>query len=568
MTHAAKYQLWIHDKEAFFSTDPKNKKPVELLARQKSFHFLATQKKLIEKEFKTLFPAIQKNVFEAKVIKASKIIFDYMQSVPVSTAHICTEMSLPTTTPISQASILKALNEAQTLPALVALLNRIDEKLKSENIENFLSVINHAEFRLEKIEFWEYCLYCAYLLQQFSIQYNEQDEYDKHIQQLENLLLEKENSVSSKKRTFLTQLLNDLNELANTPMHIDKLESWAAFLNVNRLAIVFNRLTIMKLLPVAQEFLLFDTLESLFGLHFDVEKMLSNLSAPQDIFNILSLVFFAIRLMTQSILLLKHTFFYQDNDTELTKAERFSLEWNKRFGPIVNDVVWLNVNLISNFGAIIDLSGPMRGWLTAAFLGFDTLFLVYRRGLIQADFLIKKQQYQEEIESLKVQRENQFITDAEFIKISSILQEQMFFLDLDWKKNDAIFTFNIAAASLFVMGFSTSMLLTAPIAPVFCYFACAIAGSMYLSGDAYGQYEEKSILAQFPSDSTFAQEELSNARYEFYKSMTKNTLVPLFTMTIFSVSWPAALCFTALCVFMDSNYPSLLAEEVKYRLSL
>ena len=214
--------------------------------------------------------------------------------------------------------------------------------------------------------------------------------------------------------------------------------------------------------------------------------------------------------------------------------------------------MWATVNFLTNYNNISGIPGPITGYITAVFLIFDVGMTFYKCQLAKNEYLTKKAQYLAEITEYNDPRQFTGMTDKERMAHIAFLALQLDELDCKWKAKEAMFYFVAAAAVLFMVGFTASLVLNSPLLIVASYFTCTVAAAMYLSTDVYDQYQEKNQRlerAQLTGEYlAIALKEQDMARNHFIFTMTKNTIVPLMLITTFAICWPAAVALTALYI--------------------
>ena len=241
---------------------------------------------------------------------------------------------------------------------------------------------------------------------------------------------------------------------------------------------------------------------------------------------------------------------YITHDTHVpekaTRYERFKNELYKRHCNFANDLVWALINFLTNFNKLCHISGPVAGYLTAAFLTFDIAMMFYKCHLAEKEYLTKKAQYEEEIRQWK---KDPTLSEEERQQQIAMLKKQLKELEINWQTKQATFYFNAAAATLLFVGFTAALLLN-PALAVGAFFVCVVAAAMYLSSDSYTKYKEKSLyLEQAQRSGTgmaLAIKDYQKARNDFFFTMTKNTVVPLLLITTYAICWPAAVALTAM----------------------
>lgn len=177
---------------------------------------------------------------------------------------------------------------------------------------------------------------------------------------------------------------------------------------------------------------------------------------------------------------------------------------------------------------------------------------LYKCQLAKQDYLVKKAQYEQEIEEYN--KRLMQLKDATEIKNAAahiaMLQAQLKELEIDWRTKQGTFYFVASAAALLMLGFTASLLFTPPGMIVASFFVCTLATAMYLSAGAYSTFQEKSLRleqAQLSGkDLDMAFQEYQAARNDFIFTMVKNTVMPALLITTFAICWPAAIALTAM----------------------
>ena len=329
--------------------------------------------------------------------------------------------------------------------------------------------------------------------------------------------------------------------------------------NMLRLEAAFSRVTVRQALAFAS------TLQWT-NLPVDLSQMISVIDSPTPVFNALSLGLFACRFSINISQIIQHTWFptEEENDGTFSACERFCKEVYERQYHLLNDVVWFSVNLFCNYNTFWNLSDLFAGELTAIFLVFDALWLVWSRHLLEETYLIKKEQYEQE----KIWNSANIENLDERTEKNSLLDQQLQELEIEWQKNNANYLFSVAAAGVFTAGYSATLLFAAPAAIAFNFFICTIAVAMYLSADDFAHYLNTSYVLELQANHSPAdQNNLSEARNKFIIAMLKNTFMPLLVVTFYAVCWPAAVACTVLYVshslLAETNPPALSAPSAE-----
>lgn len=434
--------------------------------------------------------------------------------------------------------------------------------LETEFIQMFAVLQKQKDEDKEKNEaFWMYCYYCATLLEAFHKAYSQhgkEEDYKKLKAQIKKRLLgEKEDAkaeeefIESLKNSFVKGFRNIL----TAPLHLSQIRDYVAYSNLCRVYWVFCRLTLVSGLTLAKDLELLDKLDAILGTHTDADKIIDFIKAPNGVLNYFSVGLFLMRFAIDFGLLVRHTFFPTDLEKadKTTAYERFKFELYKRHCNFANDLVWATVNFLTNFNHITHISDPTAGAITAVFLGFDVCMTLYKCHLAKQEYLIKKAQYEQEMEDyLKHPEKFPGMTAAQRVAHIAMLQNQLKELEIDWRTKQGTFYFVAAAAALLMLGFSASLLFTGPGIAVACFIVCTLAVAMYLSSGAYSKYQEKSLRLEqaelIGKDLEAARKEYEAARNDFIFTMVKNTVMPTLMIATFAICWPAAIALTVLYV--------------------
>ena len=252
----------------------------------------------------------------------------------------------------------------------------------------------------DKKEFWLYCYYCCTMLENYYIAYGKPCQIAKYAA-LSNKILSCYNEGRFIEdpvdvRSLQEKITADLGKLASTPKHTTQIRDWLGFGNIYRILFVFSRLATKQSLLLARDLQWIEKLDQILGTHTDVDKMVSTINAPANLFNALSVGFFAARFILNTGVLLKHMFAPTEEERLLSMGARLYQELSKRHCVMLNDVVWGTVNGLTNFASFFNISAPVANGVTAGFLVFDVSLLVYRRHLAEQEYLLKRSQYEGE----------------------------------------------------------------------------------------------------------------------------------------------------------------------------
>lgn len=296
-----------------------------------------------------------------------------------------------------------------------------------------------------------------------------------------------------------------------------------------------------------------------------------------------------------------------EKDTRWT--ERLSFEISKRNAIYLNDGAWAFVNLFTNYPEILNVSAPLANWLVAGFLVFDFGVVLWQRFWAEKEYHRMRDHYTQEIEKYRadftqvgvelaqLHREMNLLDDLrnsenytaqadarmrkEISDKIAAKEEQQELLrqqiasdtkdsqenDLKWKAKNSTFWFNAIAAALFATGFAAALVFATPVVAIVAYASCMVAVAMYLSGNAYGNYKDKSLRfyganrdyegarkghegpgLQYIQSKNDSLREYQAARKEFWITIARNVIVPTLMLGLLAACWQAAVVFAALYV--------------------
>lgn len=423
-------------------------------------------------------------------------------------------------------------------------------------------------------EYWLYCYYCCIMLERYYSKFGyDKPEKAREYRKLVRDYKEPHKGKANQDGYFKSlgkKISTDVNSLFSTPLHTSQIRDWIGFGNIYRLVFAFSRLAVRQSILLIHELRWFALLEQWLGRHIDVDGMVSTIDSPVPIFNALSLGFFAARLTLNLGVMFKHIFAPTENEKMLSKTERFRIEVSRRHCVMLNDFVWLIINGLTNFSAVFHIPGPVAAGLTAGFLFFDVSLLIYRRHLAKKEYLLKKAQYTSDQQFFDDQFNAGKISNETYLNHCKMLREQQNQLKISWDAMNSNLLCQVTAAVLLLTGFSAALVFATPAGVTVGFIICSIAAATYLSSDLYGAYKEKAMVLQQCELENIqgeklkeAQTQLTTARNAFILAMVKNTVIPAMIVTLFAVSWPAALLFTALYIAYESGYFKLPTKPKK-----
>ncbi|MBI2785657.1 MAG: hypothetical protein HYX60_04850 [Legionella longbeachae] len=466
---------------------------------------------------------------------------------------------------LTKEEITKELEELNSRPGEIGytFILQNQKSLEDEFKHMFAALNKQKEENIEA--FWLYCYYCATLLEAFHKAYSQaskEAEYKEIKLHIKNRLLNNKeekkdapsqsNFIESMQKSFI----DGFKHVSKAPYHLSQIRDYVAFSNLCRVYWVFCRLNLTTGLTIAKDLHLIEKFDLLLGTHTNVDGIISFLQAPNGVLNYFSVGLFLARFIIEGILLTKHTFFpttaekKDKNGNEITAYDRFKHELYKRHCNFANDLVWATVNFLTNFNQITHIPGPIAGALTAVFLGFDVCMALYKCHLAKQEYLIKEEQYLQEIEDYKNPEMFQFLTQEQKSAHIKIREKQRAELFIDWKTKEATLHFVAAGAVLLMTGFSAALLFTPPGMVLASFFVCLVGTSMYLSAGSYAKQKEASLRLEqahhIRQNISGTHKDSEAASNDFIFTMIKNTVMPTFMIATFALYFPAALALTVM----------------------
>lgn len=445
-----------------------------------------------------------------------------------------------------------------------------NEKLLKKEFELLWGRLQKGD--IDQDVFWFYGYYCCIMLQNYHRAYGQESKADEFLK----LRIEIKERIASRnygkaqpdKKTKSEQdsnesffeylgmrIWNGLIDLLRAPTQVSKIRDWVSALNVERIYWLFCRTTVTQSLLLARELEMLDRIGSVFG-NIDVDNIIATLESPNPVLRVCSVAFFALRFIFNGAMLVKHSH-GSDKEKDYDALLRLNSELYKRHPVLVNDLVWGVVNFITNYNWLTGIPDPTAGWIVAGFLFFDFCWLVWQRHLAEIEYQAKKEQLINDREFYTnlllryVDENGQPLTEEKIKEIGQhlkLLNDEIDQLELSWSAESSYFWFNCAGALLLAVGFSASMVFTAPVVAILCYAICTFGVAIYLSAGAYKNYEEKRLQANHDPSNNEALAAYYAARNEFIFTMLKNVFLPTLFIATFAICWQAAVVLTAVYI--------------------
>lgn len=422
---------------------------------------------------------------------------------------------------------------------------------------------------LSSPEQWFYLYYMCLMLKLYYQGYGQkrkEDDYDLLAKKIkERCLNGKFPESTSENESFLKYLWNkavkETEQITNAPEPVaDFRKKVVSYLNIVRLYWAFCRLFVTNGLRLARNTSIIDKLDKALGLHTDVDQIIDVLNGPNSIFRALSIGFFVARILLNSASVIKHTCFPSKLEESQTWQERLTFEMKKRGFDYINDIVWAAINGVTNYNTFFHVTAASAGYITAGFLMFDIMLIMCRLLVARKRFLDKEKQYLDEIihhRRLLAQEEDNSQAKVDL----DIAERKLNDLRLTFATESYTYMFNAFAATLLFAGFTASLFVTPLGALVACYAVCTLTAGLYLSGDAFSEWREKSVrldnakqqlelnrtkegtreYVHLSNTMKLLDKEYIQARNDFIWTIAKNTIIPALTIAVFAVCWQAAL---------------------------
>jgi hypothetical protein len=429
-----------------------------------------------------------------------------------------------------------------------------------EELQHLLTILKQNDHDRE--DMWLYCYYCCIILSVYYSEkhYNSPAQAKKYQELAEDIeqYYSTHQWPAKKISSWKTQLIADLESMLSTPWHVSKLRNWTGLSNIYRIILTFARLTAQQFFVVMQDKHWLTTLSKMLNVPLNLDDLNKNINAPTPTFRMLSVGLFLARLMMNTGMVLKHTLFPTEHEKNVPMSERFYREVKKRYAVMLNDIVWAIVNGLTNYADFFKISPTLANGLLVTFLLFDFSLIAWRLHEAERQYTTTRTRYQrdkkvaqEKLEQLLREGASQQEIQAQYMRVKTI-DEQLEQLDMQMHVKRAEFGANLVAASLLVLGFSASLLVTAPALICMSYLVIVIGSSLYLSAEKYGIYEkhrhQQNLDKAFNKDSSVSQKEAKKAWNDFVESMVFNTGMSLLIMGALAVSWQAALLLVVLSV--------------------
>lgn len=321
--------------------------------------------------------------------------------------------------------------------------------------------------------------------------------------------------------------------------------------NLPRIYWVFCHFSLNEIILVLKDTPVLEKIGKLLGQHIDLDKFSDTLNRPNDILNVLSVAFFAGRLLIDVAMLIKHTYGATAGERENTTAkQRFIAELDKRCWNMANNMVWGSVNLVTNyydkFGLPVEWAFP----IVAGVLVFDV-------ALVQILYARDKRKHMAALENIDAEMnlirldETDLREKQNYLKI---LRKEKDVLVHKWEIEKSLYNFRLMAALTLFVSFSISLMVTPPLAILACYLVGCLGVAIYASEGEYAAYLAAQKRYQYAvrapdgvsaSELIQLQKERDNAQSKLYSALVERAFAPIAIMVLVGICPTAGLATLA-----------------------
>lgn len=339
---------------------------------------------------------------------------------------------------------------------------------------------------------------------------------------------------------YCDALIDSYNKKRNASMPpeglIHNMYGYIIFFHIYRIMTTFGILTTKMFLLLMHESQLLESFYALLGPGYNFDFTLDALNFPVPAMNILSFAILGLRLLIDSMNILRHVIDPTDAEKELSAFARFTHEAYKCRFNLINDCTWITLNALSNYPALFNISPGVANALLLAGLSFDLSLVIYR-------YYETGQAYHEAKEALEAEPE------------SAIRKAELHILELEYIEARANFQFSMFAASTLISGFTLFLTATSAIMVPLAFLTCLFGTSLYLTADKYANYQKQSAIIQTleeqgvdaqASSMLSAKHEQEQAVQDGISSILKHTFYPLIFVGTMALCWPAGFALVTL----------------------
>jgi hypothetical protein len=300
----------------------------------------------------------------------------------------------------------------------------------------------------------------------------------------------------------------------------------------------------------------------LFGLNYTPEELTALLDKPQTALRLLGFILYGLRLALNLLIMTKHIVLAALNPN-LSSKKVMIQEIEKRSYTMSTDLFWGTVNTFNFFGPYWGIEAHLLAKVNLFFLMIDiVLFFVL--------WHIENSQYQFCLDELQLQK-----MQANSSLELAIIDRQIDILNDQKEVQLAYYLFNIAAAHVFVLAFTASLIVSGPLTLICLAAASMLGNAMYNTAEEYKKYRQSitalnreklngALVADDCHDAlmNMLHTEREAAQIKFWKNILFNSGFTALIITAAAVSWPIALSITFIYIGYKIN--TTQQEQAKY----
>ncbi len=341
------------------------------------------------------------------------------------------------------------------------------------------------------------------------------------------------------RQSALHRFKSDMLCVLSIPYHVSDIITVLSVINLYRLLTVFARMSLKTCLDLGSQI----SVPADSNISWIGPLQPSALDIPKACLNFLSVFLFAARLAAHMSMIIKHTLFGQPGEQVIDCSARAWREFSTRMAHMMNDTVWVLVNLLTNYKDYWGMSDPFSNHLMAMGLVWDFSWLAIHFYREELDWAEEKTL----LESLKTTSSPINLDDGEQAFIE--LQLNML-VDIQLELR-AKYMFMIAAGLLILGAYLVILAAISPLCSALafsiCVFGFAMYGSAeYFAGWARARYGQLSI-----------QNEESDLSAKFRQTFANLVLPPFIGMALLSLGWQ----FAAVGAVIALAYPYIFSPS-------
>ncbi len=329
-------------------------------------------------------------------------------------------------------------------------------------------------------------------------------------------------STETEFRKSLNQFYQDCSDFLSTPFHVSKVITLLSYLNLYRLLTLFSRLSCKSFWTLAQDNHWIDANNHLLGRPIN-RSILDNTA---DLFNFLSVSLFALRLVAHLSMIVKHATSQREGEKDIHSGLRAFQEFYVRMAHIMNDIVWLIINFLTNYPSLSGISDPLANTLLVCTLVYDSLSLV-------ALWYVKEKEWFAQHQALigwkskgnaNLNRDEMTLTDLNIVLLKDLRFEMR-----------VKYAFSILAGLSIMTSYLLVLALASPAVSTLGFFMCVVGFGMYASADDFAAWM-RALFGEMKIEN-----EAQQAQTAFFSTWSKSTFTPLLMVGLVTVSWELAL---------------------------